>query len=566
MNAIWLLPMALGVPIALSAISALPLIRDRSLTLAVFAPLPGLLAALFAPRGERLVLPDFLLGLTLSLSEAGALFLGAASLLWFVAGIYSRHYMRGRDRAGNFALFWTLCMAGNLGVFIAADVITFYVAFTLVSLMAFPLVIHDRSPEALNAGVVYIVLALAGEACLLAGLLLASGAAGGAIAIDTLVKAIALSPDRPVVLGLLVAGFGIKAGLFPFHVWLPIAHPAAPVPASAVLSGAIVKAGLFGLLVFMPFGEPRLASAIMLCVLGFAGAFSAALYGLTQTDPKAVLAYSTVSQMGLMLAATGAGLAAGLEAAALMSPIAVYALHHGLAKGALFLGIGAMSASSGRAARRQRLALGAISLSIAGLPLTGGALAKLALKAPLGPASQLLVTVSAITTLLLLIHFIRTLRPARMGETRAPLIRSVPVAALGAAALVLPWTAWELTGLSPGYALDRANLINGALPLLIAAGAATLVRQARLAPPPAPQGDLLALVVAACQSTNRSRRYPLPGRLNALAQRPALPRWAELRHLVGFADKTESALAAALPFLLLVTTIILALLALDGTG
>ena len=62
------------------------------------------------------------------------------------------------------------------------------------------------------------------------------------------------APGRDLIIGLLLAGFGLKAGLVPLHVWLPLAHPAAPMPASAVLSGAIIKAGIIGLIRFLPRG------------------------------------------------------------------------------------------------------------------------------------------------------------------------------------------------------------------------------------------------------------------------------------------------------------------------
>lgn len=555
MSALWLLPLALALPLLLAAGSALPLIRDRSLTLAIFAPLPGLAAALFAPRGEVLVLPELVLGVTLSLSETGALFLGGASLLWLTGGLYSRFYMAGKDRGGNFALFWNLCLAGNLGVFIAADAISFYVAFALVSLMAFPLVIHDRSQKALKAGVTYIVLAVIGEAALLAGLLLASGAAGGVAGIEALVDAVWLSPDRPLILALLITGFGIKAGLIPLHIWLPVAHPAAPVPASAVLSGAIVKAGIFGLLVFLPLGETLLHTGAILALLGFGGAFGAALYGLTQDDPKAILAYSTVSQMGLMLAAIGAGLATGLEAAGITSAIAIYALHHGLAKGALFLGVGAMSASAGKAAYRQRAVLAVIALSVAGLPLTGGALAKLALKAPLGPLSELLITASAFTTALLLTRFLASVRPGSAGEARAPLGRSVPVMVLGAGALILPWTVWEMSGLPISYVWQWSILLNGALPLALAVLAVWAAQRTRLSLPAAPQGDLLALAEPALTK--------LVTALQTLGRRlPSVPRLPARKALSArLLDRVEAGLARALPALLLGLVLVLALLA-----
>lgn len=551
MSALWLLPLAIGLPLLLAGLSALPLVRERSLTLAIFAPMPALAAVLFAPRGEMLAMPDLVLGVTLALSDTGALFLGGASLLWLIAGLYSRLHMEGKDGAGNFALFWNLCLAGNIGVFLAADAVTFYVAFALVSLMAFPLVIHDRSEKALRAGSVYIVLAVLGEAALLGGLILACGAAGGSMQIAALTDAILVSADRSVILALLIAGFGIKAGLVPLHIWLPVAHPAAPVPASAVLSGAIVKAGIFGLLMFLPLGSGLGVPGSVLIVLGFTGAFGAAVYGLTQRDPKAVLAYSTVSQMGLVLAAIGAGLAANMPLEALAAGIGIYALHHALAKGALFLGVGAMQASSRQAARRLRIALALIALSVAGLPLTGGALAKLALKAPLGALHEGLITASALTTALVLTHFLNVLQPRAQNPEPSLRVRSVLTLLLGVGAITLPWMVFSQSGLEISYAWQVGNLISALWPFLLVGLVLLAINRARLTAPRAPQGDLLAILEAAGRAIHAAGRSigQSTAHIRVSNGQPHAPVWqARLRDWI---DETESVFERSVPVLLI---------------
>jgi len=110
----------------------------------------------------------------------------------------------------------------------------------------------------------------------------------------------------------------------PLHVWLPVAHPVAPVPASAVLSGVLVKLGLLGMMRVLP--EGSLAPATLVFFLGLATSAYGALAGLGQTRLKTVLAYSTVSQMGLLFAGFAALQAAGGGTAVL----GLLALHHGL--------------------------------------------------------------------------------------------------------------------------------------------------------------------------------------------------------------------------------------------
>ena len=165
------------------------------------------------------------------------------------------------------------------------------------------------------------------------------------------------------------------------HVWLPLAHPAAPAPASAVLSGAMIKAALLGWLRFLPLGEEALGGwGHLLFLLGSITVIYGFLVGLVQTNPKVVLAYSSVSKMGLMTALLGLGLANPALAPALLTGLVLFAAHHGLAKGALFLGVGVAHASP---ARWVVPALAIPALVLAGAPFTSGALTKQLLEAPL---------------------------------------------------------------------------------------------------------------------------------------------------------------------------------------
>ena len=107
-------------------------------------------------------------------------------------------------------------------------------------------------------------------------------------------------------------GFGVKLGMAPFHVWMPITYRTAPIPAAAVLSGAAVKAGVIGLIRFLPLGvRDRPVGACADGSLGFISAFYGVLIGMTQSNPRIVLACSSVSQMGVIAAVFGMGLAVG---------------------------------------------------------------------------------------------------------------------------------------------------------------------------------------------------------------------------------------------------------------
>lgn len=479
-------------PVALSIASIWRRARSVLFDLLPLVPVPALAVALLGIRGEMAQLPELLLGIRLVLDETGAVFLGFISLLWVLAGAYARAYLPGRTRDTAFPGFWYATLAGNLGVCIAADVVTFYALFSLLSLAAYGLVVHDGTTRAFRAGRVYLVLAVIGEMGLVFGLMLAAQAAGG-LEIDAARAALANAPQRDLTIALLVVGFGVKAGLVPLHVWLPLAHPIAPTPASAVLSGAIVKAGILGLMRFLPLEAILLDWGHVLAFAGLVTAYYGVLIGLTQTDPKAILAYSTLSQMGIVVAVLGAALA--LRPDDTLDAAALYATNHGLAKGALFLSVGVVAAS-GRLHWSVMLPTAVAAGAIAGLPLTGGALAKLAIKGSVGSGViSDLVSWSAVGTTLLLLRFLYVL--AANGDddrARRPASGLVwPWAAAVLAALVLPWALFLTRTSQPiAEALDLGNLWSGAWPvalgMVIAVAAMTYPRRVL---PAIPEGDIV---------------------------------------------------------------------------
>lgn len=523
-----LVVLALAAPLLMAPASIRMLRPARMLP---WAALPGLLAALLAPRDETVALPGILLGVGLRLDALGAVFLGFAAFLWLCAGAYAAAYLHGGTRERGFCVFWHLTLAGTLGAFMAADAVTFYISFAFLSLAAYGLVIHDRTEAAWRAGRIYIVLAVLGEICLLLGLLLAADAAGS-ILIQDMRTALAASPWRDYAILGLLAGFGLKAGLLPLHVWLPLAHSAAPVPASAVLSGAIVKAGIIGLIRFLPMEAALPVWAGALTWLGLATAYYGVLLGLAQHHPKAVLAYSTMSQMGLLVAVLGAGLgtpAVGATHAA----AALYAVHHGLAKGALFLAVGVIAASGTWAARPVLAVAALLGAAIAGLPFTGGALAKLAIKGPLGEgAAALLASLSAVGTMLLMLRFLVLAAGQRAQDpaARPPAALLAAFAATTLAALAVPWLLFpELAGRPPAEAATPAALQAALWPILAALAVAAAAWWAGWPQVRAPVGDIAVLGETA------ARRLAAAWRGQA-AVRPIPPRgWNGLGRRAGLA-------------------------------
>ncbi|QIB33645.1 complex I subunit 5 family protein [Ancylobacter pratisalsi] len=497
-----LLAAALILPLLLAGLLAAGRLRTGALELLALAPLPALAAALLVPRGA-LVLSPPPLRIVLAVDTPGAVLLGGAALLWAFAGLYARHYMARDPHAARFAFWWLATLAGSLGTFVVADLASFYLMFSLASLSAFGLVAHERSAAAQRAGFIYMGLAILGEALLLlAFVMFANGGEGNPLIAETVAR-LSSSPLGGVTLALLIVGFGMKMGLVPLHVWMPLAHPVAPMPASAVLSGIIVKAGVIGLIRFLPLGSASAGQGLagwgaFLTALGLVTAFYGVAIGITQRHPKTVLAYSTVSQMGFVAAILGAGLASG--AAATASITAVYGLHHMLVKGTLFLGVGV--AVSGRHRAVVSGVMGLLALSLAGLPFTSGALAKYAAKEIIdGGLASSLASLSAAGSTLLMLHFLQclsTFGKAGAAPAKAPVPGLVlPWALTALISLALPWLLFgPVTGIPTDAVFSLAALWGALWPVLMGAGLAIALRRFACRLPRVPEGDLVVLAEA----------------------------------------------------------------------
>lgn len=500
-----LLCAALALPLTMLLACLWSPVRERMLGWIALAPLPALMAALFAERGSAVfILEAGAYRASLVMDAPGALLLGVAALLWAAAGAYASTYQRGEANCGRFAAAWLLCLSGCLGVFLAADMPLMYLMLAMMTLGASALVYQDESAGARRAAAIYLGLALAGETLVLVAMILLAQAADSWLVRDA-VAMLPTLPQRDLIVTLLIVGFGLKAGLAPLHVWMPLAHAAAPMPASAVLSGVVVKAGIIGLIRFLPVNAGMVDWGNVLAIAGMATALYAVAIGITQSHPKVVLAYSSVSQMGFTAAVIGTGIAHLDSATPVLA--AFYATHHILVKGAMFLLVGVVAATAIVRLRGTLLLATVLAAGLGGLPFTGGAVAKLAVKDPLGSGWAATVAyVSAVGTTLLMLHFIRrvTAVAAAEPEQRAAAGLRWPWLLTAIAAIVVPW--WLYLGLSLGTVDDLISgkaLWAGLWPVIVGAALAALLarwgdRLPRIAP-----GDVAALIGPALRGAGR---------------------------------------------------------------
>ena len=500
---------AVLLPVLLAALMSGPeRLRGWVFRLAPWAPLT-LLPVLLVPGELNLGLQ--LVGLSLAPDVAARpvvwLTLVAWSLSGWLAASKVEHYRI------EFWSGWLLALAGMNLLLLAGNVVTFYLGYAMVGLSAYLLVVHARTNEAWRAGRIYLILALIGEAAILAGVLLVAGRLGNVEFVVLAEGTLAL--ESRLAGWLFLFGFAIKLGILPLHVWLPLAHPVAPVPASAILSGVIVKAGLLGWLRLVP-AAPLAGDGLGLVLLwlGLATALGGVLLGLTQQRVKTVLAYSTISQMGLVLCGFSLWFLLPDQRDGLIAMLGLFALHHGLNKAALFL-----ACANQPGATRLRLLLFALpALSLTAAPLTTGFIAKDQLKASLylaepGSLVMLLVSLSSTATAVLMW---RAFRLARAMNDRSVAVHPAwPLLVL--AALVLPW--WHALGEGMFSLPDVGKLWEASWPLLLAAGLVfagrRVVGDRRVS---LPEGDLVVWLEAGAAAFSRA------GRSLATAW-PSAPRW-----------------------------------------
>jgi formate hydrogenlyase subunit 3/multisubunit Na+/H+ antiporter MnhD subunit len=279
------------------------------------------------------------LGIVLELNGpswiAVAALLLIASALWLIS-------LSSRDFDAYFFLFFALVVFTLNGIFLGRDLFNLFVLFEILSLSAMLLIAYDRSGPALLATLRYLMMSTVSIMFFLFGLWIIYRESGSLAlgSVDTSTTAMGFAAAA-LYIGLLTRG-----ALIPFHSWLPEAHTAAPYPASALLSGFVVKAPLFVLLHLQISMGPAPVDRFLVH-LGLVSALAGGLFAFVQRDAKKVLAYLTVSQMGLLTAGFAAAWSAqeagAAGAAAAAAALLLALLAHGLYKSLLFLSIGELT-------------------------------------------------------------------------------------------------------------------------------------------------------------------------------------------------------------------------------
>ena len=368
-------------------------IRDGILILGAIVTF-GVVAALLPPLldGTPVTTPlgELIPGVELSLTAdgMGMIFAVLAGFLWVLASPYAIGYMRG-DNAKNqtrFFAFYALCLSTAFAVAFAGDLLTFFIAYELLTVATYPLVTHKGDAKAIAAGRRYIGTLLSGGVLVLFALLLVYASTGDlSFTAGGFVSEMA-TPLVALAFVLLAVGFGTKAGLMPLHHWLPGAM-VAPTPVSALLHAvAVVKAGVFafGRAIGFVLGPDVLADIgiqLLLSVAAGTTVLVASVIALRQDHLKRRLAYSTIAHLALIVLGFSLLSMTSYEGALL------HMVNHGAAKITLFFVAGAIHIAAhkdyvsqldgiGRRMPFTMTAFAVAAFSLAALPPAGGFLSK----------------------------------------------------------------------------------------------------------------------------------------------------------------------------------------------
>lgn len=285
----------------------------------------------------------------LVLNPLGNFFSFVVSLVSLASSIYAIQYSSEYEKKGSLAV-----MAGLFNAFIlsmllliaSADVFWFIIFWECMTVISAYLICFNDSKSSLKAIMIYLGIAHLGAMCITAAFLIMS-AQTGSLEFSSY-ENIELSPVMASIVFLLAfIGFGSKAGMFPMHVWLPKAHPAAPTNVSALMSGVMIKVALFGIIKFCLWLPVMEWWGLLIIVVGALSALLGVLYALVQHDYKALLAYHSVENIGIILLGLGTGvygIAANMPTLAAIGFLAglYHILNHATFKGLLFLGAGSV--------------------------------------------------------------------------------------------------------------------------------------------------------------------------------------------------------------------------------
>lgn len=345
----------------------------------------------------RIVIPDICgMGMSFYIGGFRLIFAAISTYMWIMTTLFSKQYMAHAVKKKRYYFFLVLTYFATTLVFLSDDLFTTFVFFEVMSMASYVCVIHDEKKQTLRAGGVYLAVAVIGGLVSLMGIFLLYDLAGTLSYTDLRDICINIYNEGDLlrVTELYAAaicilfGFGAKAGMFPLHIWLPMAHPVAPAPASALLSGIITKTGIFGLIVLAVYVLPESTKwGTAISILGCVTMLLGGVLAIFSVDIKRTLACSSMSQLGMIILGTGLITLLGEENALAVRGTVLHMINHSNLKLVLFMAAGVIVMNLhrldlndirgyGRKKTLLRLVFLSGALGIGGIPLFNGYISK----------------------------------------------------------------------------------------------------------------------------------------------------------------------------------------------
>ena len=285
------------------------------------------------------------LDLYFHVDSLGKLFALVVDVVWLISGFYAFEYMKHEQEEKRFFGFYVMVLGILHALTYSGNMVTFYLFYELMTLLSVPLILHNRSKDAIKGGLKYLFYSLFGAYMVLFGLFFLNRFADSLTFLpggNLNMNAVAGNEGLMLIVAFsMIIGFSVKAGMFPLHAWLPTAHPVAPAPSSAVMSGIIVKMGVLGMIrvVYYLVGADFIRGTWVQTTwmtLALLTVFMGSMLAYREKIMKKRLAYSTVSQASYIL------FGLSLLQPAAMTGALLHVVFHAVIKSCLFLSAGAI--------------------------------------------------------------------------------------------------------------------------------------------------------------------------------------------------------------------------------
>lgn len=324
-----------------------------------------------------------------SSDNIGKLFAVLTSIMWLVSSIYQEEYLKHEKDEVRYHFFFLIGLTALLGISLAGNLVTMYVFYEMMTLAFMPLVLHSLTKDSIAAAMRFLFYSMAGAFLALGGIFYLNRylssydfIPGGQLLANA-------SQNKEMILlvvFLMILGFGTKAGMFPLHGWLPVAHPEAPSPASALMSGNLTKMGVLAIIrvIYYIIGPEFIRSTwVQYAFLGLTllTILMGSMMAYKEQILKKRLAYSSISQISYILF----GIALLNQTA--MTGALLHVVFHSIVKNSLFLVAGAIIYKTGKTKVKELVGIGKempivmwcytlASITLIGIPPTSAFLSK----------------------------------------------------------------------------------------------------------------------------------------------------------------------------------------------